>query len=183
MIIEEEVYLEHFGVRGMKWGVRTSKPSSAANSKFMKEVMRENNKALADLGYPKQKVQLRESRPARTSSAVGRGTVKTAKAIGRGSVPVAKAVGRGTKKVFNWTRKNPKTAAKIAAGAAFAAFIIRGQIKGKLDARNATKLAEQMKTEHWRRVADAGIAWRTDSSHPWNYGMQLSPDPHTLKWK
>ena len=26
MIIDEEVYLEHFGIKGMKWGIRNKKP-------------------------------------------------------------------------------------------------------------------------------------------------------------
>jgi hypothetical protein len=32
MIIDEEVYLEHYGVKGMKWGVRQSRPNGVSRS-------------------------------------------------------------------------------------------------------------------------------------------------------
>ncbi len=33
MIIEEDIYLEHFGIKGMQWGVRKSKTSSSKGTK------------------------------------------------------------------------------------------------------------------------------------------------------
>lgn len=32
MIVEEEVYLEHFGVKGMKWGVRKERNSNSSSA-------------------------------------------------------------------------------------------------------------------------------------------------------
>lgn len=46
MIIEEEMYLEHFGVRGMKWGVRKAPDRITPNksdTKVTKEVKRDYN--------------------------------------------------------------------------------------------------------------------------------------------
>jgi len=74
-MIDEEVeeFLEHYGVKGMRWGKRA------------------------------------------------------AKATGRGSLVVGKAAGRGIKKTAIYAKNNPKTAAKIAAGAAFAATLMTGR--------------------------------------------------------
>jgi hypothetical protein len=62
VIIDEDVYLEHYGVRGMKWGVRRDQAASVG-------------KAVG-----------------RASKATGRGTVRGAKAVGRGAAATGRFV-------------------------------------------------------------------------------------------
>lgn len=85
-----ERYLEHSGVKGMKWGVRKAQAGRAAR-------------------------------------ATGRGSLIVGKAAGRASLVVGKATGRGIKKTAIYAKNNPQTAAKIAAGAAFVALMLRGR--------------------------------------------------------
>ncbi len=84
---EVDAFLEHFGVKGMRWGV--------------------------------------------TTRTVGRGTVRTAKTVGRETARAAKAVGRGTVKTAKFVNRNRvATAAVVVAVGAVAAGIIlkqRGQ--------------------------------------------------------
>lgn len=51
MIIEENTYLEHYGVLGMKWGVRKSRRELAADarSRRKKEKRKSKNRSISDV--------------------------------------------------------------------------------------------------------------------------------------
>lgn len=50
MIIDEDAYIEHFGVKGMRWGVRKENKSSSSTTKIKEEKPNRNKKAAIILG-------------------------------------------------------------------------------------------------------------------------------------
>lgn len=141
MIIDEEDYvdyIEHVGVKGMKWGVRRNPKTG----------IRPIAKTLNDsrFGRAAQKnVDRHDRRVANKggkshAEAVGRGAATASKATWKG----AKAVGRGTKKTAVWANQHRETAAAIALGSAYVAMRLNSKVKGA-QANRAAVQASRMR--------------------------------------
>ncbi len=52
MIVDEDIYLEHFGVKGMKWGIRNNKGNAESNQKITK--LDKNSDISRDISFSKK---------------------------------------------------------------------------------------------------------------------------------
>lgn len=166
MIIDEDIYIEHFGVKGMRWGVRNERSTARQRYKQRNRERRETHKLnkYGDDRFPLTAKQ-RRARQERTVKRVRNGALLAFAAI---QVAGAVSVGREFSRQRASSRSSGSRASTAAKGAKSVADIInaerdhqisslrRTHTEGHIDSEQLENFLKILNKRYDRKLFEAG---------------------------
>jgi len=168
MIIDESTYLEHYGQKGMKWGVRKQKhlvnrakrAQKAAN--FNKRMAKVNPNAINDQAAKRSQVKAdrfkRRAQGKETGADKAIRAVHGAVYVSAGALVVASIMSSHGKTPVNRIPKKPVSGVEATIRQAHAvklSSLTRMHAEGKMDAAQFKNFSEALAARYDRKVVDA----------------------------